>query len=133
MTPAQCLIVALASKVGGEYKVPELPALVVVESHAGNALVGDDGASFGVGHMRLSTAKDVLRAHPKLWPGKHKDHDIIIRLLKDPEWAMRLAAQRVKDTSLQAYNAGVRGAKLGRGKDYPAKLKRAEEQVRECQ
>ena len=132
LTAVQCLVLALASKVGAEYKVPELPALVYVESLAGEHLVGDDGASFGLGHMRLSTAKDVLRDHPKLWPGEHQDPEIIIRLLQDPEWSARLAAQRVKDVGLRAYNAGVEGAKKGRGKKYPKKIQNAQEQVKAC-
>lgn len=132
ITTAQCLIIALASKVGAEYKVPELPALVYVESLAGEHLVGDDGASFGLGHMRLSTAKDVLRDHPKLWPGKHQDHEIILRLLQDNAWAARLAAQRVTDVGLRAYNAGVEGAKKGRGKKYPKKIQDAKQQIKAC-
>lgn len=132
LTEAQCLIIFLATQIGAEYKVKELPALVMLESLAGEHLVGDDGASFGLGHMRLSTAKDVLARHPKLWPGKHEDADIIVRLLTDDEWALRLAAQRVKDTGLQAYNAGIEGAKKGRGKKYPEKIKKAAERVREC-
>jgi len=133
LTPTQCLIIALASKVGAEYKVPELPALVVVESRAGEELVAKDRPGFGVGHMNHVTAREVLRKHPRLWPGKHTDEQIVIRLLKDHEWAMRLAAQRVKDTSLRAYNAGVRGARLGRGYPYLEKLKQAEAQLKECE
>lgn len=132
MTPEQCLIIFLATQIGSEYKVPELPALVVLESLAGEHLVGDDGASFGLGHMRLSTAKDVLARHPKLWPGKHTDADIIVRLLTDTEFALRLAAQRVKDKGLIVYNAGETGAKKGRGKGYPKKIQKAAERVREC-
>ena len=132
MTPTQCLVLALASKVGAEYKVPELPALVYVESLAGEHLVGDDGASFGLGHMRLSTAKDVLRMHPSLWPSAHRDDEIILRLLQDNEWAARLAAQRVKDVGLVRYNAGVEGAKKGRGKKYPKKIQDAQKEVKKC-
>lgn len=132
LSAAQCVILALAHQIGVEQKVPELPALIYVESRAGEYLVGDDGASFGLGHMRLSTAKDVLRAHPRLWPGKHKDHEIVIRLLKDHPWAMLLAAIRYKDVGGPAYNAGVNGAKKGRGKEYPKKIRAAQEQVKEC-
>lgn len=94
--------------------------------------MGDDGASFGLGHMRLSTAKDVLAAHPQIWPGEHKDEDIIVRLLKDRPFSVLLSALRVKDVGLQAYNAGVEGAKKGRGKKYPDKIKKAQEQVKVC-
>ena len=94
--------------------------------------MGDDGASFGLGHMRLSTAKDVLRTHPKVWPGEHKDEDIVVRLLKDKPFSMLLSALRVKDVGLQAYNAGVEGAKKGRGKKYPKKIQDAQEQIKEC-
>jgi len=132
MTPTQCLIIALASKVGADYKVPELPALVVVESRAGEELVAKDRPGFGVGHMNHIAAKEVLKKHPRLWPGKHTDEQIVIRLLKDHEWAMRLAAQRVKDVGLIAYNAGVTGAKKGRGKGYPKKIQDAGKEVEEC-
>lgn len=133
MTPDQCFIISLALSAGVEHNVPELPGVIYQESRAGRFLVGDNGETFGIGHMRLSTALDTLKLHPKLWVGAYSDDKLIIRMLTDHKWTVGLVAKRINDVGLQAYNAGVEGAKKGRGKKYPKIVKEAtKEALKQC-
>jgi len=134
-TPEQRKLMGIAYLIGMEFDFPEtMQALLLQESSAGQAgRIGDTSLkmgkrSYGVMQVKVATARKVMRKFqsivPKYFPTRKyykrlRDEEIIIKLIQDDEFGIRIAAlnftihranSRNWAHAVVAYNRGQRGA-----------------------
>lgn len=108
-TPEQRKLMTMAFHIGQDVGFPEtIQSLLLQETQAGayGDRIGDTNLrigkrSYGVMQMKVATAKKVLKKYPKLIPKyfptrktlkRVRDEELIIRLIQDDEFNIRLAA-----------------------------------------
>jgi len=108
-TPEQRKLMTMAYYIGKEVGFPEtIQSFLLQETRAGalGDRIGDVNLpigkrSYGVMQMKVATARKVLRKYPELVPNyfpnrknykRVRDEEIIIKLIQDDEFNMRLAA-----------------------------------------
>ena len=137
ITTMQCLVLGAAGQIGAVIGVPELPKVAMLESSAGIRLVATNGEYFGVAHMGIDTAIEVIKRHPKMWDGEITRGGILERLIFDTKWALKMAALRIVDLRkdgfpIGAYTSGKTGWLKGKGREYKKLLTSTENTIASC-
>lgn len=135
-TPEQRKLMTMAFYIGKEVGFPEtIQSLLLQETRAGalGDRIGDINLpigkrSYGVMQMKVATARKVLKKYPELVPNyfpkrksykRVRDEEIIIKLIQDDEFNIRLAAMNFVihrqlsnnwAKAVVAYNTGQGGA-----------------------
>ena len=90
------------------HKKIQVLALISAESHFNTGVIGDDGRSLGLMQVQWKYHKNIP-----------KDK---LRLDTSTNIKTGIACLKAVNWDVQAYNAGVRGARHGRGKNHKKKV-----------